>query len=370
MNHLKAIALFISIVLLAACSSNEVQSGLKTSTDIYLLQRMQNSSLLLYEMSENRAMNLKEASEYEPNKIAKDKLISYLQMGTDFDQASEKLIDKIEATKLEIVKQLGLDLNAKGTIKYEPKGLLSRYQLREADPNKSISPDFDFKTIGEEICTLKYKFRNDILSILLNNTVGSDNKSFTFKDPNIRSKDIHSDEFLSAVEQSFGQMKINYDDAYISMNIYKMVSPDESFFSESFVNNLPWIEQFTLLEDQKQQLFEIRNMVYSLISSKVNLAQLINFNKIVAVTEGDEYVKGGSEQTFKVFVAGVNTFEKPVLTVNGANSPAEVDNGIAKVKVTIPKGASECVFAGTISIHDKAGEIIERPWTKKFVISK
>lgn len=365
--------LSVSALFLGACSSNQAVSEQKNKTDLYLLNRMQENTMGIYEASETKSMELRETYFTTPsnNEVVKNRLKELMEKGEQFDEAFLKLIHQVETAKLEIAKQTIPDLNAKGQIAYEPKSMVSRYQFIDSDPNKSISLSFDFVKLGKEQYEGMLEFRKNVLSMMLDNTRDRNDKSFTFNDPDIRLENAGSkDVFYQSVEKSFTQMGINPDDAEISKIIYIMATPDISFYNEVFKEDISWIEKFRLLEDQKQLLFDIRRLFYSHIGSKVSLAKMVDFNSIIAVSEGNEYVEGGSEQNFNVYLAGINVNEQPVLTVNGINSSVNIQNGVAKVKVIIPKAGSECVYAGTISIRDKTGQIVERKWTKKFILKK
>lgn len=338
------------------------------------------------------------------DKLAKLKSI-YVQM-EEIDKISSKMIQSIDALKLELLKESGEDVSSTKfnsndailwTDKYK-KGdeslpfrmhLMAVQAKDQYDVPMHIIIGDDIKNPtgkGKKLWNDLLSYRRDLIKIL--GTYNRGGKSYSidpkainaFNDNFDLAKNV--DKMIKASkanmrrdEQSgqfvdFGEDGQALKDIYISLTKPERVTQNEvegvHWIGQTF-DHSPLVASLASLSSLQQDVLSARAAALQHLKLKVTTGEY-SFNKVVSLAMGPAFANAGEDIEVKVMMAAYDSDNQPTVTAtNGTVQTAKDGQAIVKAKVS---GGGEMIMSGTVSIKKKSGEIKEEPWSYAVKIMK
>ncbi len=349
---------------------------------------------------DDKRSELVEISVDKTNKVRAAKAKKYLEVVDDIDKMTAERIKLIDKVKLEILKECGEDVSAKGdmaiiTIPYDATNALctpirmnlDRVEGKDKydDPMRvMLGPDTDIKKPkgrGMEIWKSMLGFRKDITEIIASSRVITDksgalkfDSKFSFKAPDIN-KFKNPQDLNNQISKAVEASNVHVDDKDVLMEIYRSLSKEE-YSTVHEVENVHWVGKtfdhspsvaaIASLSSLQRDVLSARAAAIAHIRSRVGGGDF-TFNEIMPIAIGPEVVNEGEDFDVSVLMAAYDTDKKPRVTMNGENI-SDVRDG--KGIISLNGGSGTMELKGTIAVQNKQGVWKEREWTKSIMVMK
>jgi hypothetical protein len=221
---------------------------------------------------------------------------------------------------------------------------------------------------GKEIYEDALRFRGQLAEAVATYTTRHGDR-FSFRDPVIRTYADYKD-LYDKLEKAIGSSNVAVDDHEALKMIYAGLSRTDDQWKNLFHADCSWITAFQLLSMQQYEALRARADALSLIRARVG-GEDYGFNRITPIAAGPEYVKAGSEFDFEVFVAAFDSYQQPVVTIDGGPAHLfEVRDGKAHIRARAPGSPCEMTLAGKIMVVSKSGIPKTMLWQKTIVVGE
>jgi hypothetical protein len=364
------VLLTISIILILQSCSEKVVFD---ESSIYISMSLQENTLNSYWKGQESYYTLKEIYEDKSaihNRLRALKTLSYV---TKIDKRTSKLITLIEATKLELFKEMRQDLNpkSKNCILLFPYNIkeplhIAKYNLSQLKNPKSTNIIAKGGTFSRKISQNIQQLRAELCSQVVSSNGNENSPKYYFKDPQIKcfkSQEDLNEKLMKALVKS----KIAPDDIEMLKHIYTRLSFDISFWSRAFQKETPFNEAFDFLTNLENDILMARSDALQIICFRNAWCGNFSATKILPVVILEE-PKSDQDVYLKVFVAAIN--EDWNYTVEAKNTEIiESKDGVTLLKITT-NNISPMKISGTISISNGYKTVRTLPWEKTINLRK
>ncbi len=328
------------------------------------------------------------------NKAKREKLQYVLDQMDKIDEVTAKMIQSIDALKLEVLKESGEDVS---TVKNKDEGTIIWTKM---DKDKPVLPQrmhlmavqakdqYDIPMhviIGEDIKNPTgkgkklwddfNKFRADIVS--LTGTYEWGGKKFTVEPKAINDFKDNQD-LTKKVEQMIDATKGNLkEDRQVLIDLYMGMTKREKSTVHDVANvhwigatfdHAPLVAALASLSSMQQDVLAARALALAHWKSKVSTGEY-SFNKIMPLAYGPVVANSGDDIELQVMMAAFDSDNQPVVTLDGEGGEVTYPGngqGVVKLKA----GSSEMTLSGTVSIKNKSGVAKTEKWEHKVIIMK
>ena len=336
----------------------------------------------------------------QSNKVRAAKARKYLTVVEEIDRLTAKRIQLIDKVKLEILRECGEDVDAKGemaiiTIPYDEKNApctpirmnLDKVEGKDKydDPMRILlGADTDIKKPkgrGMDIWKSMLGYRKEITEIIARSRVVTEkngvmrfDSDYSFNAPDInkfKSPQDLNKQILKAVEAS----KVHVDDKDVLMEIYRSLSKEE-YSTVHEVANVHWVGKtfdhspsvaaIASLSSLQRDILSARAAAIAHIRSRVGGGDF-TFNEIMPIAIGPEVVNEGEEFDVSVLMAAYDTDKKPRVTMNG-EAVKDIRDGKGIIHLKGTTGNME--LKGNIAVQNKQGLWKDREWSKSIMVIK
>ncbi len=357
--------IFTLTFLLAACGDSS-EENLETKADIYLAEASQSTTADQFDLGNQHYFAFREmAVDRSAPQDRQKRVHESLKALEEINKLCGETIEQLEKYKSTLLKQVGINASRDIIKSYENSDLLSPsvYSLEKLDPKKKLN---NWIADGDVLFKLRQQFRKEAVEVFIKYSANLSGNPLNATIPVIESFKDEQD-LRQQIDQAFDPMKIRYDDIDFCKHLYAMLSDDKATYLSYFKTTPSWITQFHLLSICETEILRFRRDYFSFMRSTVNLSCEYDFNEIVTVVDGPGTAKKGTMVKFKVFMVGLNSNNKPILTSGVSAESISIENGYATVTYKIPN-ASEVTYAGTLSLYNKSGVLQKFPWSKTIMI--
>ena len=334
-----------------------------------------------------------------------EKLKTIESQMNSIDQLSAKMIESIDALKLEILRESGEDLervaeNDEESILWSNNykqgwGLPYRMHLMAVQAKDQydvpmhviIGDDIKKPTgKGKQLWDDFNNYRSAIVKVLGTYQQGGKSYSIepkainTYKDSKDLAKQV--DELIRNSkanvrrDEKTGQVKGMGDDGQVLKDIYISLTKPERVIQNN-VEGVHWIGQtfdhsplvasLASLTSLQQDILSARSAALQHLKSKVTTGEF-SFNKVVSLATGPAIANAGEEIEIKVMMAAFDSDNQPIVTTdNGEIVRVKDGQAIIKAKVS---GSGEMVLSGNVAIKKKSGDMKQEPWSFPVKIMK
>ncbi|PWL28869.1 MAG: hypothetical protein DCO96_08620 [Fluviicola sp. XM-24bin1] len=347
---------------------------------------------------DDKRAELVEISVDKTNKTRAAKAKKYLEAVEDIDRMTAERIQLIDKVKLEILKECGEDVNAKGdlaiiTIPYDKANApctpirmnLDRVEGKDKydDPMRvMLGPDTDIKKPkgrGMEIWKSMLGFRKELTEIIASSRVITSESGklsfdsrYSFNAPEIN-KFKNPQELNNQIQKALEASKVHVDDKDVLMEVYRSLSKEE-FSTVHEVENVHWVGKtfdhspsvaaIASLSSLQRDVLSARAAAIAHIRSRVGGGDY-SFNEIMPIAIGPEVVNRGEEFKMEVVMVAYDSDKQPRVTLDG-QPVSDVRDG--KGYITLKGTGNKMTLKGTIAVQNKQGVWKSREWSKPVMV--
>ena len=385
------------LVLTALLALNVSKSILDAFVSIE--ENMQTSNLTQLYRGDEKKSELNEVSTDRSNIQRADKAKLLVRTVAEIDEMTETRIKMIDALKLQILEDIGEDLNTIGDdqsiLMTDPKvkGIkpirmnLSFVQSKDKfdDPMRiMLGDDTDLKAPsgkGLELWNSINDYRLELTSKIASSHVMYNDKKKAVYDQRFSFETEHFNSFSSQsilkklLKQEINKNKVHPDDQEDIIEIYSILSKNESSTANG-VNDVHWLGKtfdhspavaaIASLTSLQNDILAARSQAVTLIRNRVTGGDY-SFNKVIPLAYGPAVANRGDDVSVKVMMAAFDTDKQPRVTINNMDgAQIKIANGQGEIK--FKAGGSSMSLSGTVSVQKKSGQWKEEKWSHDIVI--
>ncbi len=380
------------LVLLALLAMNVSKAVLDAFVAIE--NNLQVAAVTQLERGNSAESDLKSEADDKSNPIKQQKIRYYLDVIKKINKITAENIEKIDAIKMDILKQSGEVLDVKNeneeTVIWVPynkaKEPLKPAKINLMAINAKDQYDVPMHTIigenlepvtgsGKELWADYNKFRGELCD-LLGTYAPPGGRSFKFKSKAINSFKNNADLEKQVEKMINANTAANLkDDAEDIKTIYMALSKNE-FADMGEEKHLHWVARtfdhaplvaaLASLTAVQQEILNGRASAIACIKARVSTGEY-SFNKVIGLAFGPQLANSGDDVEISVMMAAFDSDNKPEVKTNSGQITYLEGKGIVKVKAS---GSNEMVLNGTVSIKKKSGETKTEQWTHTIKIMK
>ncbi len=355
-------------------------------------ENIQISNINEYGRGEEKKLDLKEVAEDKSAPDVQKKAIKLMEVVKKIDDMTAKQVKLIDDLKLEILTTCGENVTEVGEgklieKKYDPKDPLrpTRMKLMHVEGKDKydepmlvmgIADDIkEPKGKGKELWDSYMKYRKELTELVAASS-STDEKKFSFKDPNITKfkedgKDLN-------IQLDKAMKNVSPDDAEALKKIYSSLTKNErGDMHEGEIKDVHWIGRtfdhspsvaaLASLSSLQKEILTARADAVSLIRSRVGGGEY-SFNKIMPLAYGPDIANSGDEITLEVLMAAYDSDKQPIVKPNqGTLKETKDGKGYVTLKAS---GSSDMELTGSITILNKSGVAKTMNYTKTIKIMK
>ena len=325
---------------------------------------------------EEKKADLKSVAEDKSTPDVQKKAIKLMEYVKEIDKMTAKQVKFIDDLKLEVLRTCGENVDQVGeefivTTKYSDKEPLrpTRMNLMKVDGKDKydepmlvmgIADDIkNPKGKGKELWDGYMKYRKDLTELIAKSS-SSDEKKYSFKDPNITKykdfKDINA-------QLNKAMKNVAPDDQEALKKIYSSLTKQErGDMHEGEIKDVHWVGRtfdhspsvaaLASLSSLQKEILTARADAVALIRSRVGGGEY-SFNKIMPLAYGPDIANNGDEITLEVLMAAYDSDKQPIVKPNqGTLKETKDGKGYVTLKAS---GSSDMELTGSITILNKSG---------------
>ena len=385
------------LVLTALLALNVSKSILDAFVSIE--ENMQTSNLTQLYRGDEKKSELNEVSTDRSNVQRAEKAKLLVKTVAEIDKMTETRIKMIDDLKLQILEDIGEDLNSIGDdqsillTKPETKGIkpirmnLSYVQNKDKfdDPMRIMLGDnTDLKNPsgrGLELWKSINDYRLELTSKIASSHVMFNEKKEAVYDNRFSFKTNHFNSFESQsvlnkqLKQEIAKNKVHTDDQEDIIEIYSILTKNE-LSTANGVDDVHWLGKtfdhspavaaIASLTSLQNDILAARSQAVTLIRNRVTGGDY-SFNKVIPLAYGPVVANRGDDVSIRVMMAAYDTDKQPRVTINdieGAQVNVANGQGVIKLKA----GGSSMSLSGTVAVQKKSGQWKEEKWSHDIVI--
>lgn len=384
------------LVLTALLALNVSKSILDAFVSIE--ENMQTSNLTQLFRGDEKKSELKEVSTDKSNVQRSEKAKLLLKTVKEIDQITETRIKLIDDLKIEILENIGEDVQSVGELesilmtKQGIKGIaplrmnLANVQNKDKydDPMRILLGDkTDIKNPegrGMELWKSLNSYRIELTGkiagshIVFTGDIPEYDKNYFFKGGHIN--DFESQEELNRqLISEIKKNKVHSDDAEDIAEIYSILTKQERsrvndvddvhWLGKTF-DHSPSVAAIASLTSLQNDILAARSQAVTLIRNRVTGGDY-SFNKVIPLAYGQVVANRGDSIDLKIMMAAFDTDKQPRVTLDGDNSAKiNINNGQGTIK--LKAGGSSMSLSGTVAVQKKSGQWKTEKWSHDIVV--
>ena len=326
--------------------------------------------------------------------MKREKLQYVLDQMEKIDGITGKMIESIDALKLDIMEKSGEDVKTVKNKDHEAIVWVSydkKYPVRPARMNLmavQAKDQYDVpmhEIIGEDIknptgAGIKLwkdliGFRKDIMGLA--GTYKWGEKQFTMEAKAIN--EYKDNKALDAkVEKMIDESGSNHkeDDEILKELYIGLTKPlknevhdvtDVHWIGMTF-DHSPLVAALASLSSMQQDILSARALALAHWKSKVSTGEY-SFNKITSLAYGPSVANRGEDVELKVMMAAYDSDNQPTVTITEGAEGAKVEyNGDGIGRISMTTSGSNMTLKGTVSIKNKSGVAKVEDWTHEIIV--
>lgn len=363
-------------------------------------ENMQQANLTELARGNEKLFDLKEVKTDKTNPGAQAKATMLLKAIEEIDKWTGDEIKRIDDIKLEILKDIGEDIETVGgeksviTTMYDSKEPLlpTRMNLQHVNGKDKyddamrilIGPETNLKKPtgkGQVIWDAILAYRNKLTEKIASTQVATDTtgkvnfvKKYKYKAPDIKEFENQTDLGKKLKADIKKQKTVNEDDITEIIEVYRGLTKKEfhDFHGKKGVHwvgktfdHSPSVAAIASLTSLQKDILSARARALGVIRARVGGGEY-SFNKVMPLAYGPEVVNANEEFEMKIMMAAFDTDKQPKVTVDG-EEVKDVRDGQGFVK---RKLSSTKEITGTVAIQKKNGDWTKRTWRKTVQVMK
>ena len=385
------------LVLTALLALNVSKSILDAFVSIE--ENMQTSNLTQLYRGDEKKYELNEVSIDKSNVQRAEKAKLLVKTVAEIDAMTETRIKMIDDLKLQILKDIGEDLNSIGgnrsilltnpdVMGIKPIRMnLSYVQSMDKfdDPMRIMLGDnTDLKNPsgrGLELWNSINEYRLELTSKIASSHVMFNekkeaiyDKKFSFKTSNFNTFESQS-VLNSKLKKEIAKNKVHTDDQEDIIEIYSILTKNE-LSTANGVDDVHWLGKtfdhspavaaIASLTSLQNDILAARSQAVTLIRNRVTGGDY-SFNKVIPLAYGPVVANRGDDVSIRVMMAAFDTDKQPRVTINNMEG-AQIDIAHGQGVIKLKAGGNSMLLSGTVAVQKKSGQWKEEKWSHDIVI--